>query len=109
MSLSSITSDAFRSTRQSRLRWLDWRRLALVAGVAVTAATVGLCVYLSEGGIVAAIFVVSTRQLVVRRGLVGAIGLLALAGVTYYFMITAALAPHRSRSQCRFREPGRFR
>lgn len=98
--MSNMTSEAGRSSRQPRPRWLDWRRLALVAGVAVTAATVGLSIYLSdiEGGIVAAVFAISTLLLVVRRDLGGAIGLLVMAGVTYYFMVTAAFINFREGS-----------
>lgn len=98
--MSSITREASQSTQQPRLRWLDWRRLAWLAGVTVTTATTGIAIYLSdiEGGVVALVFATSTWLLRFRKGLVGAVGLLLMAGVTYYFMITAAFTNFREGS-----------
>lgn len=98
--MSTISDKKAQTAPSPRPRWLDWRRLVWLAGLTVTAATTGIAIYLSdiEGGVVALVFATSTWLISVRKGLVGTLGLLLIAGVTYYFMVTAAFINFREGS-----------
>lgn len=80
--------------------WLTWRRLVLLAGVAVTVATglVSLLLADLEGGAVTVGFAVATLMTRVRRGTVGALGLVLVSVVTLSFMSAAAVTNIRTGS-----------
>lgn len=95
-----IATDRGPVSQSSGIRWLTWRRLAFIIGLAVSVAVAGASIYLSdvEGGIVAVLLGLSTWLLIVRKGIVGAIGLSLVSLVTYYFMLTAAFINFREGS-----------
>lgn len=94
----TIKSDepAITDPEDRRLR-LDWPRLLLVSGLVATIAVSAVAIYLTdiEGGVVALALAVSTGLFYFGKRIVGAIGLLLTAGVTTFFMTTAALVNMR--------------